>query len=264
VGNSPFLSIAEFEGKNVVVTGAAQGIGLVTAFSFLENGAKVFAIDKDREAIEDASQDFFDKFKDRITFFECDLADAKEIELVCQKIGNSAGKIDVLVNKAAVSSTKWIEERSVDEWDRVINVNLRAPYLMVKFLLPYLKEGASIVNIASTRALMSEPNTEPYSASKGGILALTHSLALSLSSRKIRVNAISPGWIETSRYKKRKHRREPELRPVDHLQHPAGRVGVPEDIANAILFLSSERSSFITGTNLIVDGGMTVKMIYEE
>ncbi|WP_029671888.1 SDR family oxidoreductase [Caldicellulosiruptor acetigenus] len=254
----------EFEGKNVVITGAAQGIGLVTALSFLENGATVFAIDNDREAIEDATFDFFDKFKDRITFFECDLASAKELELVCHRIGETAGKIDVLVNNAAVSSTKWIEERSVDEWDRVIDVNLRAPYLMVKFLLPYLKEGASIVNIASTRALMSEPNTEPYSASKGGILALTHSLALSLSSRKIRVNAISPGWIETSNYKKRRHRQQPQLREIDHLQHPAGRVGVPEDIANAILFLSSEKSSFITGTNLIVDGGMTVKMIYEE
>lgn len=254
----------EFEGKNVVITGAAQGIGLVTALSFLENGATVFAIDNDREAIEDATFDFFDKFKDRITFFECDLANAKELELVCHRIGETAAKIDVLVNNAAVSSTKWIEERSVDEWDRVIDVNLRAPYLMVKFLLPYLKEGASIVNIASTRALMSEPNTEPYSASKGGILALTHSLALSLSSRKIRVNAISPGWIETSNYKKRRHRQQPQLREIDHLQHPAGRVGVPEDIANAILFLSSEKSSFITGTNLIVDGGMTVKMIYEE
>ncbi|ADQ39762.1 short-chain dehydrogenase/reductase SDR [Caldicellulosiruptor acetigenus I77R1B] len=261
---SPFLSMPEFEGKNVVITGAAQGIGLVTALSFLENGATVFAIDNDREAIEDATFDFFDKFKDRITFFECDLASAKELELVCHRIGETAGKIDVLVNNAAVSSTKWIEERSVDEWDRVIDVNLRAPYLMVKFLLPYLKEGASIVNIASTRALMSEPNTEPYSASKGGILALTHSLALSLSSRKIRVNAISPGWIETSNYKKRRHRQQPQLREIDHLQHPAGRVGVPEDIANAILFLSSEKSSFITGTNLIVDGGMTVKMIYEE
>lgn len=95
---------------------------------------------------------FFDKFKDRITFFECDLASAKELELVCHKIGEKAGKIDVLVNNAAISSTKWIENRSVDEWDEVINVNLRAPYLMVKFLLPYLKEGASIVNIASTRS----------------------------------------------------------------------------------------------------------------
>jgi len=264
VGNCSFLSVPEFRNKNIVITGAAQGIGLVTALAFLENGAKVFATDKDSEAIKDAYQDFFSIFKDRITFFKCDLADAKEVELVCQKIGKRAGNVDVLVNNAAISSIKWIEERSVDEWDEVINVNLRAPYLMVKFLLPYLKEGASIVNIASTRALMSEPNTEPYSASKGGILALTHSLAISLSSRKIRVNAISPGWIDTSRYKKRKHRQEPELREVDHLQHPAGRVGVPEDIANAILFLSSEKSSFITGTNLIVDGGMTVKMIYEE
>lgn len=254
----------EFEGKNVVITGAAQGIGLVTALSFLENGARVFAIDNDKEAIEDALEDFFSKFKEKITFFEFDLKDAKEVQLVCQRIGNIAREVDVLVNNAAVSSTKFIEDRSIDEWDEVIDVNLRAPYLMVKFLLPYLKEGACIVNIASTRALMSEPNTEPYSASKGGILALTHSLALSLAFKRIRVNAISPGWIETSAFKKRRYRQQPKLKEIDHLQHPAGRVGVPEDVANAVLFLSSEKSSFITGTNLIVDGGMTVKMIYED
>lgn len=259
-----FLNIPEFEDKVVVVTGAAQGIGLVTALAFLKNGAKVAAIDIDKEAIEDAMEDFFKGYEEKIQFFECNLADAKEIEMACWKIGKSYGTVDVLVNNAAVSSTKSILQRSVEEWDYVINVNLRAPYLMVKNLLPYMKEGSCIVNIASTRALMSEPDTEPYSASKGGILALTHSLAVSLSSKKIRVNAISPGWIETSPYKKRKHRQEPVLREIDHLQHPAGRVGRPEDVANAILFLSSQKSGFITGTNLIVDGGMTIKMIYEE
>ncbi|WAM31628.1 SDR family oxidoreductase [Caldicellulosiruptor naganoensis] len=259
-----FLTMPEFKDKVVVVTGAAQGIGLVTALSFLNNGAYVAAVDVDREAIEDAMQDFFKGYEDKIEFFECDLQDASQIERVCRKIGEKYKSIDVLVNNAGVGSTKWILDRTVEEWDYVINVNLRAPYLMVKYLLPFMKEGSCIVNIASTRALMSEPNTEPYSASKGGILALTHSLAVSLSHLKIRVNAISPGWIEVSEYKKRKYRKLPDLREIDHLQHPAGRGGKPEDVANAVLFLASEKSGFITGTNLVVDGGMTIKMIYEE
>lgn len=168
------------------------------------------------------------------------------------------------MNNAGFGNWKTIEERTVEEWDEVINVNLRAPYLMVKHLLPALKRGAAVVNIASTRALMSEPKGEPYAASKGGLLSLTHALAISLGPRGIRVNAISPGWIEVSEYKKRSKRQVPQLREVDHLQHPAGRVGKPEDVANAILFLCSAESSFITGTNLVVDGGMTVKMIYVE
>jgi len=259
-----FLNMPEFEDKTVVITGAAQGIGLVTALSFLKNGARVAAIDVDREAIEDAMEDFFKGYEGKIQFFACNLADVGEIERTCQEIGQNYKWIDILVNNAAVSSTKPILQRTVEEWDYVINVNLRAPYLMVKYILPFMKEGGSVVNIASTRALMSEPDTEPYSASKGGVLALTHSLAVSLSPKKIRVNAVSPGWIETSPYKKRKYRHEPNLREIDHLQHPAGRVGRPEDIANAILFLTSQKSSFITGTNLIVDGGMTIKMIYVE
>ncbi|WAM33931.1 SDR family oxidoreductase [Caldicellulosiruptor morganii] len=259
-----FLNMPEFKDKIAVVTGAAQGIGVFIALSFLKNGARVAAIDVDREAIADAMEDFFRGYEDRIEFFECDLQSANQIESTCLEIGKKYGYVDVLVNNAAAFSTKSIEERTVEEWDYVISVNLRAPYLMVKYLLPFMREGSCIVNIASTRALMSEKDTEPYSASKGGLLALTHSLAISLSHRKIRVNAISPGWIEVSQYKKRKNRQVPNLREIDLLQHPAGRVGRGEDIANAVLFLSSEKSGFITGTNLVVDGGMTVKMIYEE
>jgi NAD(P)-dependent dehydrogenase (short-subunit alcohol dehydrogenase family) len=159
---------------------------------------------------------------------------------------------------------KPLEELSTEEWNRVIATNLQSVYLVTRYLLPLMPRGASIINIASTRALMSEPNTEAYSASKGGILALTHAMAISLAPRGIRVNAISPGWIETSNWKKRSIRKEPLLRDIDHLQHPAGRVGKPEDIAYACLFLSSEEASFITGVNLVVDGGMTVKMIYAE
>ncbi len=259
-----FLSMPEFRGKTAVVTGAAQGIGLVTAIALLRNGARVLALDRDEEAISDALIDFLGEFSGQFEFLKCDLSDPRQIEECCLKILERANKIDVLVNNAGIGNWKRIEERTVKEWDEVINVNLRAPYLMVRYLLPGLREGAAVVNIASTRALMSEADTEPYSASKGGVLALTHSLAISLAPKKIRVNAISPGWIEVSAYKKRKERKIPALREIDHLQHPAGRVGKPEDVANAVLFLCSSMSGFITGTNLVVDGGMTVKMIYAE
>ncbi|MCX8159302.1 MAG: SDR family oxidoreductase [Candidatus Saccharicenans sp.] len=259
-----FLVMPEFRDRTAVVTGAAQGIGLVTAMGFLRNGARVLAVDRDEEAIADALTDFLGEFSGRVEFLKCDLSDPRQIEDCCLKILERANEIDVLVNNAGLGNWKRLEERTVEEWDEVINVNLRAPYLMVRYLLPGLLEGAAVVNIASTRALMSEADTEPYSASKGGLLALTHSLAVSLASRKIRVNAISPGWIEVSAYKKRKERRIPVLREIDHLQHPAGRVGKPEDVANSVLFLCSEKSAFITGTNLVVDGGMTIKMIYAE
>lgn len=254
----------EFRDKTVVVTGGAQGIGLVTVLAFLRNGAKVVALDKDEEAINNSLEDFLSDFGSRVEFITCDLSRADQINFVCQRILSACGKVEVLVNNAGVGSWKRIEEISVEEWDEVININLRAAFLMVKNLLPGLGEGSVVVNIASTRALMSEANTEPYSASKGGLLALTHALAISLAPQKIRVNAISPGWIEVSSYRKRKERKALLLREIDHKQHPAGRVGKPEDVANAVLFLGSSLSGFITGTNLIVDGGMTVKMIYEE
>ncbi len=259
-----FLSMPEFRGKTAVVTGAAQGIGLVTTIGLLRNGARVMALDRDEEAISDALADFLGEYSGRVEFLKCDLSDPRQVEECCLKIMERANEIDILVNNAGIGNWKKLEERTVGEWDEVINVNLRAPYLMVRYLLPGLLEGAAVVNIASTRALMSEADTEPYSASKGGLLTLTHSLAVSLASRKIRVNAISPGWIEVSAYKKRKERKIPVLREIDHLQHPAGRVGKPEDVANAVLFLCSSLSGFITGINLVVDGGMTVKMIYAE
>ena len=145
-----------------------------------------------------------------------------------------------------------------------MRVNVTGAYLCVKYCAPHMSaEGCSIINIASTRALMSEPNTEPYSASKGALLALTHSLAASLGP-KIRVNAISPGWIETSEWRRKKDRKFVALRECDHKQHLVGRVGRPEDIAQAACYLTSQDASFITGTNIVIDGGMTVKMIYEE
>jgi len=156
-------------------------------------------------------------------------------------------------------------DRAAADWDRVISVNLRGAYLCSRYATPHMPRGSAIVNIASTRALMSEPDTEPYAASKAGLLGLTHALALTLGERGIRVNAISPGWIDVSNWKKSSARRQVELSERDHGQHPAGRVGRPEDIAELCLFLSdTQRSGFITGQNFVCDGGMTKKMLYVE
>lgn len=253
----------EFENKIVVVTGGAQGIGKAISQLFLQHQSYVLIIDKDEEALMELKQEEFLPFE-KADYYICDLSKQEEIEIVCQSILEKYEYVDILINNAGVGSTKSIFERPNEEWDYVLNVNLKAPYLMTKYLAQSMNENGVIINIASTRALMSEKNTEPYSASKGGILALTHSLAVSLSDYKIRVNCISPGWIETSEYKKKSERRVSSLRDIDHLQHPAQRVGKPEDIAWACLFLASEKAGFITGTNLVVDGGMTIKMIYEE
>jgi NAD(P)-dependent dehydrogenase (short-subunit alcohol dehydrogenase family) len=165
---------------------------------------------------------------------------------------------DVLINNAGVAKFSSPYELSVDAWDEVINTNLRGTFLMSREAARLMKisNGGSIVNIASTRAFMSEPCSEAYAASKGGIVALTHALAASLATDKIQVNCISPGWIETGDYG--------ALKEADHLQHFAGRVGKPEDIARACLFLTSGGNEFISGTNITIDGGMTRKMIYED
>ncbi|RYG38195.1 SDR family oxidoreductase [bacterium] len=214
-----------------VVTGGAKGIGAAVAAEREANGWEVIVLDRE----------------------QVDLANAKAVEKICATL---EGPIDLLVNNAGIGG-KWknLLETPVEEWDEVLAINLRAYWLMAKFLVPKMPAGSCIVNIASTRALMSEPNTEPYSASKGGVVALTHSLAISLSERSIRVNAISPGWIEVGNYE--------DLRPIDHEQHPVGRVGKPSDVARAVRFLADD-APFMTGQNLVLDGGMTVKMIYVE
>jgi len=253
-----------FKDKVVIVTGGGQGIGAAIAQAFCEEGAKVIIAEIDEEAGVER-EEIIRNLGGECNFIKTDVADEKSVQNMVEKTVELYGGIDILINNAAISSGGDIFTRPTSEWKKVIDVNLTGPYLCSKHTAKYMKDkGGVIINIASTRAFMSESNTEPYSASKGGIIALTHSLAISLSKYGIRVCAISPGWIEVSEWKKKTLRKKPELREIDHKQHPAGRVGHPMDIAKACMFLASDDAGFITGTNLIVDGGMTIKMIYVE
>ncbi len=253
-----------FHGRTVIVTGGAQGIGMGIAQAFAQAGATVAIADVDLEAGQEHAAHLRSRGW-RVEFFHTDIALEDEVRRLAAEVMEHCGGIDVLVNNAGIGHHATLAERTMEQWDRVLAVNLRGPYMMVKYCANALAKSGrgAVVNIASTRALMSEPDTEPYAASKGGLLALTHSLAVSLGPA-VRVNAISPGWIEVGDWRRPDRKRQPEHRPQDLSQHPAGRVGMPPDIAHACLFLASPAAGFITGANLVVDGGMTIRMIYEE
>jgi NAD(P)-dependent dehydrogenase (short-subunit alcohol dehydrogenase family) len=257
--------IMRFNGKVVVVNGGGGGIGRGVAQVFSENGAKTVIADIDNEAGAE-NEELIKKQGYEAFFVPTDVSKEDSIENMVSKTLAIYGKIDILINNAGISVFGNVFDNSADLWDKVINTNLRGSYLCSKYCAQAMSKqnGGCIINIASTRAFMSEPDTEAYSASKGGIIALTHSMAVSLGKHKIRVNSISPGWVETSQWKKASSVKPSELREIDHLQHPVLRVGTPYDIAHACMFLSSDDAGFITGTNLTVDGGMTIKMIYEE
>lgn len=235
-----------------LVTGAANGIGLAIAKRLLNDGWSVAAFDLPKSGLARS----FAKSAHAL-LIEGDVADAAAVARGVDKAVKAFGRLDGLVSNAGIMKRKPIGRLSLADWQRVIDVNLTAAFLFARAAeKPLRKARGAIVTIASTRALMSEPNTEAYSATKGGLVALTHALALSLGPA-IRVNCISPGWIETGDYAK--------LRKTDHDQHPAGRVGKPDDIAEiAALLLDGQRSGFVTGANFVVDGGMTRKMIYSE
>ena len=193
-----------------------------------------------------------------------DVSNEEEVRAAIQEIIAKEGVIYGLVNNAMIAANKTIRELSLEEWNRVVAVNLTGPFLCTKYAADELKKTkGAIVNICSTRALQSEPNTEAYSATKGGLLAMTHALAMSLGP-DVRVNAVSPGWIDVSAVKKKSLAQQYSISSEDHAQHPAGRVGKAEDIANMIEFLLRPENDFITGQNFVVDGGMTKKMIYVE
>lgn len=248
--------------KVAIVTGGGQGIGKAIAKRFLEEGMKIVIADIDKEAGQETEAEF--KKLGDIRFIQSDVSDEESVKNLVRETTNHFNGIDVLVNNAgrAVPENPPLTELSLEDWNKTLSVNLTGVFLCTKHSVTYLRKAkGTIINIASTRALMSEPNTEAYSASKGGVLALTHSLAISLGP-DIRVNCISPGWIEVSEWQKQAKRHRSELTEQDHQQHPVGRVGQPEDIASLAVYFASPEATFITGTNFVIDGGMTKKMIY--
>jgi NAD(P)-dependent dehydrogenase (short-subunit alcohol dehydrogenase family) len=234
--------------KTAVVTGGAHGIGKGIAGKLLQEQCEVIVLDINTQ--------YLSKLKDeheRVETLLCDVGNPEAVQQAMKRMESEYGKIDFLVNNAGISAFEPIETLSVETWNRILSVNLSSIFYMVKFGKHLFPEQSAIVNIASTRAFMSEPQGEAYGASKGGIVALTHALAISLGP-KTRVNCVSPGWIEVNHYE--------DLPEVDHAQHPVGKVGKTEDIAEMVWFLLSDKAAFITGQNIVVDGGMTKKMIY--
>ena len=224
----------DFKNKIVVVTGGAKGIGQCICEKFREAGATVRIID----LLE--NEDFVG-----------DLADKEVLERFAQKVISEHGRVDFLINNAA-PLMRGITEASYEDFEYALRVGVTAPFYLSKLFAPCFGEGASIVNISSSRDRMSQPETESYTAAKGGISALTHALAVSLAGTA-RVNSVSPGWIETG---------STVYEGADALQQPAGRVGNPHDIADMVLYLCSDMAGFITGENICIDGGMTRQMIY--
>lgn len=252
------------KGKTVLVTGGAQGIGLGISQYLLQLGAQVVIADQDQEAGEEVMARLEQLGTARLA--HTDVSDEASVEAALHLAHDTFGGLDGLVNNAAIADPDNgpLEDLSLQEWNRRLAVNLGGVFLCAKHATTMLRERrGAMVNIASTRALQSEPNTEAYSAAKGGVVALTHALAISLGP-DVRVNCISPGWIMVSDWQKHAARSEPGLRPEDHAQHPAGRVGEPRDVASLTAFLLSPEAGFITGQNFVVDGGMSRKMTYQD
>lgn len=223
-----------FQNRVVVVTGGAKGIGKTIADEFRKTGAHVCVID----LLEN-------------DYFVGNLTDQSVLDAFADKVIADYGRVDVLVNNA-LPLMKGIDECTYEQFNYALRVGVTAPFYLTKRFAPYFAPGASVINISSSRDRMSQPQTESYTAAKGGISALTHALAVSLAG-KVRVNSISPGWIDTD---------FTVYDGADAVQHPAGRVGNPLDIANMVLFLCSDKAGFITGENICIDGGMTRQMIY--
>lgn len=223
-----------FKDKVVVITGGAHGIGKCIAEEFTKNGAHVCVIDQMPGE-----------------HYVGDLSKKEVLESFAQEVIKKYGRVDYLINNAK-PITKGIEQCSYEEFEYAQRVGVTAPFYLSKLFLPFFQRDGSIINISSSRDRMSQPQTESYTAAKGGIAALTHALAVSLAG-KVRVNSISPGWIDTDYI---------EYSGPDAIQQPAGRVGNPLDIAHMVLFLCSDKAGFITGENICIDGGMTKLMVY--
>jgi NAD(P)-dependent dehydrogenase (short-subunit alcohol dehydrogenase family) len=236
------------DGRAVIVTGAGSGIGAAISRRLAASGWRLIAADADAnlaEAIAVATGG---------PAVVCDVANEQAVIDLVEQTRQRFGRLDAIVSNAGISANGSLEATSLEAWNRVLAVNLTAAFLLARGAERELRAAkGAIVTIASTRAHMSEPNTLAYSASKGGLLALTHALALTLAP-DVRVNCISPGWIDTGK--------GGPLRPSDHAQHPVGRVGRPEDVAACVAYLLSDDAGFLTGAEIVIDGGMTRKMIY--
>lgn len=226
----------DWTGKIAIVTGGAQGIGRAICDGFRAHGAEVFTID--RLPNDD---------------FVGDLCDPQTLDRFADTVLERYGQIDFLVNNA-MFTRGGLWDCTYEAFNEVLRVGISAPFYLAKRFAGHFRPGGAIVNLSSTRYAMSQPNTESYTAAKGGITSLTHALAITLSGQ-VRVNAIAPGWIDTT---------GGTFSAADHMQQPVGRVGVPEDIVQAVLFLCGDQSAFITGQVLTVDGGMTRRMIYHQ
>ncbi|MFP3238094.1 MAG: SDR family oxidoreductase [Caldivirga sp.] len=256
------MPTGKLSGKVAIVTGGARGIGAAIAYKLGLEGARVIIADVNEEAGKWREGWLRDKGIDAV-FVRADVSVEADVKNMVNEAIKRFGNLNILINNAGIGfGGKSIFEQTLDEWNRVISTNLTGVWLCSKYAGQEMAKrgGGVIVNIASTRAFQSEPNTEPYSASKGGIVALTHSLAVSLARYRIRVVSVAPGWIDTSEWQYPP--RKSSLNPLDHAQHPAGRVGDPMDVANLVAFLVSDEASWITGVNFTIDGGMTIKMIY--
>ncbi|MBL4833253.1 MAG: SDR family oxidoreductase [Pseudomonas sp.] len=257
--------MVEHDAPIALVTGAARGIGKGVATSLLKSGWSVAITDIDDSAGQSAAEELarLCDAPGRVEFIAMDVADESSVIAALERIEEDFGRLDGLVNNAGIADPDNgpIEQLSLDAWNRLLGTNLTGAFLVAKHAIGLLRESSgAIVNIASTRALQSEANTEAYASSKGGLVAFTHALAVSLGSA-VRVNAVSPGWIDT---RDAQQQCTDPLRAVDHQQHAVGRVGQPTDIGSLVVFLLGPGAAFITGQNLIADGGMTRQMIYVE
>jgi NAD(P)-dependent dehydrogenase (short-subunit alcohol dehydrogenase family) len=244
-----------------IVTGGAGGIGRSIVARLVKENCIVIIADVNPEAAEFVVHMWRKEAThvqsgdiEPVLFYPCDVSRESDVLALRNYVQTNFGKLHYLVNNAGIFRKKKLSELSLEEWTNTLNTNLTSVFLMVKSFSDILIQcGGSVVNISSTRAMMSEPNTEAYSATKGGIVALTHALAMSYGS-ELRINCISPGWIHVGK-------ESPSMQ--DHLMHPAGRVGVPADVASMAYFLLCSENDFITGQNFVVDGGMSVRMNYE-
>ncbi|MDQ0217282.1 SDR family oxidoreductase [Peribacillus cavernae] len=244
-----------FSTKTVIVTGAGSGIGKAVALDFGKEGANVLIAELDEKTGSETAEQIH-ALGGRSLFVRTDVRSEVEIKHAIDEAVRHFGSLDILINNAGVSKFKPLFDLSVSDFDDILAINLRSVFIASKEAAKVMKPGSAIVNMSSTRAFMSEGGSEAYAASKGGIISLTHALAASLSESRIRVNSISPGWIETGDYG--------ELTEGDHKQHWSKRVGKPSDIARACLYLCDEENDFVNGENVTIDGGMTRKMIYKE